>query len=132
MGRRKILSTERSGGGCSARDKKKVMETKKNIQKNDRKESGRGLAAGIETENMSQQSTDAIKKLKLQTALNTLWSEEAEETVRVEIITETAYAFASERACLRLAYNYRFMCERVKVAYSENLGSWFFRMENVL
>lgn len=55
MGRRRILSTERSGGGCYARDKKKVMETKKNIQKNDRKESGAGLAAGIRLENKTQQ-----------------------------------------------------------------------------
>ena len=40
LSRRRFLSTERSGGGCSARDKKKVMATKKDIQKNDRKESG--------------------------------------------------------------------------------------------
>ena len=41
--------------------KKKVMATKKNIQKNDRKESGAGLAAGMEFENKTQQATDATK-----------------------------------------------------------------------
>ena len=41
--------------------KKKVMATKKNIQKNDRKESGAGLAAGIESENTTQQNADATK-----------------------------------------------------------------------
>ena len=50
LSRRRFLSTERSGGGCSARDKKKVMATKKDIQKNDRKGTGAGLAAGIEVE----------------------------------------------------------------------------------
>lgn len=35
------------------------METKKDIQKNDRKESGAGLAAGMELENKSQQDADA-------------------------------------------------------------------------
>ena len=44
--------------------KKKVMATKKDIQKNDRKETGAGLAAGIEFENKTQQATDATKNRK--------------------------------------------------------------------
>ena len=61
LSRRRFLSTERSGGGCSARDKKKVMATKKDIQKNDRKGTGAGLAAGIELKNRTQQSEDAAQ-----------------------------------------------------------------------
>ena len=55
------MSTERSGGGCSARDKKKVMATKKDIQKNDRKGTGAGLAAGIKLKNNTQQNEDAAQ-----------------------------------------------------------------------
>ena len=63
MGRRRVLSTESSGGGCYARDvKKKVMATKKN---ENRKMTGKnqeaGLAAGMESENKAQQNTDATK-----------------------------------------------------------------------
>lgn len=61
LSRRRFLSTERSGGGCSARDKKKVMATKKDIQKNDRKGTGAGLAAGIELKNRTQQNEDAAQ-----------------------------------------------------------------------
>ena len=61
IGRRRFLSTERSGGGCSARDKKKVMATKKDIQKNDRKGTGAGLAAGIELKNRTQQNEDTTQ-----------------------------------------------------------------------
>lgn len=61
LSRRRFLSTERSGGGCSARDKKKVMATKKDIQKNDRKGTGAGLAAGIELKNNTQQNEDAAQ-----------------------------------------------------------------------
>ena len=61
LSRRRFLSTERSGGGCSARDKKKVMATKKDIQKNDRKGTGAGLAAGIKLKNNTQQNEDAAQ-----------------------------------------------------------------------
>ena len=61
LSRRRFLSTERSGGGGSARDKKKVMATKKDIQKNDRKGTGAGLAAGIELKNNTQQNEDAAQ-----------------------------------------------------------------------
>lgn len=61
LSRRRFLSTERSGGGCSARDKKKVMATKKDIQKNDRKGTGAGLAAGIELKNNTQRNEDAAQ-----------------------------------------------------------------------
>ena len=61
LSRRRFLSTERSGGGCSARDKKKVMATKKDIQKNDRKGTGAGLAAGIELKNRTQQNENAAQ-----------------------------------------------------------------------
>ena len=41
--------------------KKKVMATKKDIQKNDRKGTGAGLAAGIKLKNNTQQNEDAAQ-----------------------------------------------------------------------
>ena len=62
LSRRRFLSTERSGGGCSARDKKKSHGNKKErIQKNDRKGTGAGLAAGIKLKNNTQQNEDAAQ-----------------------------------------------------------------------
>ena len=62
LSRRKFLSTERSGGGCSARDKKKVMATKKNeYRKMTGKNQEAGLAAGIELKNNTQQNEDAAQ-----------------------------------------------------------------------
>ena len=59
LSRRRFLSTERSGGGCSARDKKSHGNKKERIQKNDRKGTGAGLAAGIKLKNNTQQNEDA-------------------------------------------------------------------------
>lgn len=63
MGRRRILSTESSGGGCYARDvKKKVMATKKyENRKMTGKNQEAGLAAGMESENRTQRNTNAAQ-----------------------------------------------------------------------
>ena len=83
--RRGGLSTESSGGGCYARDvKKKVMATNKDIQKNDRKESGAGLAAGMESENKAQGTTTNANKgsegfiRKIKTYLDKLAAEDTQ------------------------------------------------------
>jgi len=53
----------------------------------------------------------------------------AKETLSVEDIAGSLYAFGSELACLRLLNVYRNCGDAVKVAYSENQNTWFFRLE---
>lgn len=53
----------------------------------------------------------------------------AKETLAVEDIAGTIYAFGSELACLRLLSAYRECGDAVKAAYSENQKTWFFRLE---
>ena len=62
--------------------KKKVMATKKDIQKNDRKGTGAGLAAGMESENKAPKT----EKQKYEEYLSRLWSHKANEAVTVEIV----------------------------------------------
>jgi hypothetical protein len=58
------------------------------------------------------------------------WTGIASEPVTVEVIGGCLYGFASELACLRLAYKYRRVnAERYKAEYSVNRNSWFFRLE---
>lgn len=58
------------------------------------------------------------------------WSEIAKETVRVEEIGGAIYAFCSELAALRLFHKYRYTDEsRIHANYSENMKTWFFRLE---
>lgn len=101
------------------------MAEKKNIQKNDRKESGAGLAAGKCVEN----KTPKTEIQKHEEYLSRLWSHKAHEAVTVEIVAGGAYVLASELVCLRLAYQYKNEGDRVNVGYSENLKAWFFCME---
>lgn len=50
--------------------------------------------------------------------------------VRIEQIGATVYAFASELACYRIHYKYRYgKQEKTRVGYSENLQSWYFSIE---
>lgn len=68
------------------------MATKKDIQKNDRKGTGAGLAAGMESENKAPKT----EKQKYEEYLSRLWSHKANEAVTVEIVAGGAYALASE------------------------------------
>lgn len=52
----------------------------------------------------------------------------AKEQMSVDNIGGALYAFGSELACLRLFHKYRFN-DDAYVGYSENLQSWFFRLE---
>lgn len=58
------------------------MATKKDIQKNDRKGTGAGLAAGMESENKAPKT----EKQKYEEYLSRLWSHKANEAVTVEIV----------------------------------------------
>ena len=76
------------------------MATKKDIQKNDRKGTGAGLAAGMESENKAPKT----EKQKYEEYLSRLWSHKANEAVTVEIVAGGAYALASGLVCLRLEH----------------------------
>lgn len=62
------------------------------------------------------------------------WTSIAKENVRVEFISGTFYGFCSELAALRLAVKYtKSLADgTAKADYSENLKSWFFRLETSL
>ena len=59
------------------------------------------------------------------------WSEIAggSTTMTFEIIKGTVYAFGSELECLRLAYAFRRSGDRAKFGFSENLATFYFRLE---
>lgn len=58
------------------------------------------------------------------------WIKIAKEIVKVEQIGGAMYAFGSELAVLRLFHKYRHTDEsRIHANYSENLKTWFFRLE---
>jgi len=58
------------------------------------------------------------------------WSRIAGEQVAVDVLGGCLYGFASELACLRLAYQYRYMkADSYRAAYSTNRTSWFFRLD---
>jgi len=58
------------------------------------------------------------------------WIAIAKESVTVEQIGGAIYAFGSELATLRLFHKYRYTDEsRIHANYSENLKTWFFRLE---
>lgn len=59
------------------------------------------------------------------------WMKITKEEIKVKEISEETYGFGSELACLRLYLSYRMTDrERTKCAYSENMGSWFFRLSS--
>lgn len=64
-----------------------------------------------------------------QTKAKTEFEKHAKETLSVEQISGTLYAFGSELACLRLARAYQNCGDRAAADYSENLETWYFRLE---
>ncbi len=58
------------------------------------------------------------------------WSRIAGEPVAVDVLGGCLYGFASEIACLRLAYQFRLMkAGTYRAGYSTNRASWFFRLD---
>lgn len=58
------------------------------------------------------------------------WSQMAGEKVAVDVLGGCLYGFASEIACLRLAYQFRHMKPHAyRAEYSTNRASWFFRLD---
>jgi hypothetical protein len=58
------------------------------------------------------------------------WVEIAQEPIKVEQIGGAIYAFCSEIAALRLFHKYRGTDEsKIHANYSENLKTWFFRLD---
>lgn len=57
------------------------------------------------------------------------WTNYAGEPVKVEETGGAIYGFCSELGALRIAYKYRNSGDKAKAAYSENLKTWFFRLE---
>jgi hypothetical protein len=52
-----------------------------------------------------------------------------QEEIKCERIGGTIYVYGSELACLRIYYRYRFSLETAAVGQSENMKSWYFRLE---
>jgi hypothetical protein len=59
------------------------------------------------------------------------WERIAGEPLKIERVGDAIYAFGSELACLRLAYQYRYGVASTIAKYSVNRKSWFFRLETV-
>ena len=57
------------------------------------------------------------------------WSEIAGGPLRIQEIKGTIYAFGCELSCLRLAYAFRRSGDRAKFGFSENLNTFYFRLE---
>lgn len=55
----------------------------------------------------------------------------AKETLELKELSGAIYAFGSELACLRLFYVYRNCGDRANSGFSENLKSWYFRLETL-
>lgn len=58
-----------------------------------------------------------------------MWEKHAKEMLELKLIGGTIYAFGSELACLRLDKTYRSHGTKVASGFSENLDTWYFRME---
>ncbi len=55
----------------------------------------------------------------------------AKEPLELKELGGALYAFGSELACLRLAKVYRNCGDRADSGFSENLKSWYFRLETL-
>ena len=55
----------------------------------------------------------------------------AKEALEVRDIGGAVYAFGSELACLRLFYIYRNCGDRANSGFSDNLKTWYFRLETL-
>lgn len=53
----------------------------------------------------------------------------SKETLEVKELGGAVYAFGSELACLRLFYAYRKSFDQIDFGFSENLNTWYFRLE---
>ena len=61
----------------------------------------------------------------------TEFEKHAKETLELKELSGAIYALGSELACLRLFYTYRNCGERAYSGFSENLKSWYFRLETL-
>lgn len=57
------------------------------------------------------------------------WNVLAGEKLKVQQTSGAYYAFGSELACLRLFFAYRYSAAKATVAQSQNLNTWYFRLE---
>lgn len=55
----------------------------------------------------------------------------AKEILEIKELGGAVYAFGSELAVLRLFHNYYYCGDRAKSGFSENLKTWYFRLENL-
>lgn len=55
----------------------------------------------------------------------------AKEALELKELGGAIYAFGSELACLRLFHKYRNCGDRADSGFSENLKSWYFRLETL-
>lgn len=55
----------------------------------------------------------------------------AKETLELKELGGSMYAFGSELACLRLFHSYRYCGDSAAFDFSENLKSWYFRLETL-
>ena len=55
----------------------------------------------------------------------------AKETLDVQSLGGALYAFGSELACLRLTKTYRHCGDRADSGFSQNLKTWYFRLETL-
>ena len=105
------------------------MATKKNIQKNDRKESGAGLAAGINVKTTLSRLPEETQTLWVEKMRS--WPLWAGEPMQLKIINTCCYAFGTETACRRLLNHFAFLPEWKGI--SEHGGGraeeWFFFIE---
>lgn len=87
-------------------------------------ESGKGQQpSGIKVKKTYEETItpDQIKRVEQD------WSRLAGEQVVITIFDNDFVAYGSERACLRLAYCFKRMpSDRIEVAFSSNLNTWYF------
>jgi hypothetical protein len=55
----------------------------------------------------------------------------AKETLELKELGGAIYAFGSELAVLRLFHQYRHSGDRAAAGFSENMKSWYFRLETL-
>ena len=55
----------------------------------------------------------------------------AKETLELKELGGAIYAFGSELACLRLFYKYKNCGDRANSGFSDNLKTWYFRLETL-
>jgi hypothetical protein len=61
----------------------------------------------------------------------TEFEKHAKEILELKDLGGAVYAFGSELACLRLFYAYRHCGDRAASGFSENMKTWYFRLETL-